>query len=130
AQLCHWQPDPAAQSSGSTPGLVAALGKLERVLRPGSRLLLTVDAHTLDDDALSRLRHLHVHHDLLIALLVDPLELSLPKAGALPLSDGRRTLWLDAGSASGRAGWQRAAGAAWREQLQALRRLGISARAV
>ncbi|MCK7594560.1 DUF58 domain-containing protein [Pseudomarimonas salicorniae] len=129
AQLCRWQPL-ASASTPSQPGLAGPLARLERLLRPGSRLLLTVDAHTLDEGALRRLAHLRIHHDLMVALLVDPLEQRAPSAPALPVSDGETTLWLDAGAGTSRTRWNQALGSVWRTRLGELHRAGISARAV
>lgn len=128
AQLCRWQPQPGARGDGQ--GMGAALLQLERVIRPGSRLLLTVDAHALDEASLRRLQHLRQHHDLLVALLVDPLESRPPPSGAFPVSDGERTLWLAAGHAAERSQWSKMLGGAWQQRLEQLHRWGISARPV
>jgi uncharacterized protein (DUF58 family) len=130
AQLCRWQPFAAAGPSVGPLPLAQALAPLERLLRPGSRLLLTVDAHALDAQAMRRLQHLHRHHDLLVAVLVDPLELSAPRAGRYPVSDGEQVLWLSAASAGERRRWEEQLAATWRERLDALHRQAISARLV
>jgi uncharacterized protein (DUF58 family) len=130
AQLCRWQPQVSSTEPTQPVPLAQALGQIERLLRPGSRLLLTVDAHALDAPAMRRLQHLHRHHDLLVALLVDPLERAAPRAGCYPVSDGERTLWLSAAGASERRRWEEQLAAAWRERLDALHRQAISARLV
>lgn len=130
AQLCRWQARPEEASTRSCVALSGTLAALERILRPGSRLLAVVDPHVLDGAALERLRHLRLHHDLLVALVVDPLELHAPPAGTYPVADGERTALLDARSADSRRAWSRGLGARWRDALSVLRRHGISARAV
>lgn len=130
SQLCRWQPEPRATPAGGVVPLDASLFQLERLVRPGSRLLMTLDAHSLDDAAMRRLQHLRLHHDLMVALLVDPLELSAPRAGSFPIAHAGRTLWLSAQSAADRARWTRQLGEVWRERLDVLHRRGISARAV
>lgn len=130
AQLCRWQPDPDQASAVSTVSLDLTLRQIERLVRPGSRLLLSIDAHTLDEAAMRRLQHLRLHHDLMVALLVDPLELAAPRSGSFPVGHAGQTLWLSAQTASDRARWMQQLGGVWRDRLEALHRSGISARAV
>lgn len=127
AQLCRWQALPGESARATLP-LSAVLSRLERLLRPGSRILLVVDPHGLDEPAMRRLRHLRIHHDLLVALLVDPVERRPPSAAALPVSDGRETRWIG-GTGRARTGGHEAAGLLQR-CLEDLHRHAISARAV
>jgi uncharacterized protein (DUF58 family) len=129
AQLCRWQPAPREVGPGLIP-MASALAKLERVIRPGSRLLIIADAHAVDAATLKRLEHLRLHHDVLVALMVDPLELRAPPNGGYPVSDGVRTVWLDASNAKARQQWGRTLGGVWRAQSEELRRIGIGVRVV
>ncbi len=124
AQICRWQALPG--EAGAAPmAMSAVLARLERVLRPGSRILLAVDPHSLDEPAQRRLRHLRVHHDLLVALLVDPVERSLPASGSLPVSNGQEVRWL--GNAPGRKHPGPRGAALIQQRLDALHRDAISA---
>ena len=83
---------------GARRGTLRVLDALYRVLRPGSHILLLLDARSLDpasDRALTRLR---AHHDLAACLLVDPIEATAPRPQRYRVSDGqtRGTLVLDA----------------------------------
>jgi len=114
----------------STHALAPTLDRLARLLRPGSHVLLLLDPRSVDAGALVSLGRLRVHHDLVAALLVDPLELAAPPPARYPVIAGplRRLLALD----------QRPARSAWSahftEQLghadDCLRRAGIRARPV
>lgn len=128
AQMCGWQALPGESGQDMLP-MAAVLAKLERLLRPGSRILLAVDPHSLDDAALRRLQHLRVHHDLLVALLVDAVELQLPAGPALPVSNGREVRWMGGPAERQGEGRGRFAGML-QSRLDALHTHGISARVV
>ena len=69
--------------------------KLKRVLKPGSLLILISDFYTLDDASEPLLRRLKKHNDLIAYHVADPLELTAPKAGLYPITDGIQTSYLD-----------------------------------
>lgn len=128
--LVRWQPRPQAAASVAGVPLSTTLDALYRVLRPGSHILLLLDARSLDpasDRALSRLR---AHHDLAACLLVDPIEATAPRPQRYRVSDGhtRGTLVLDA--AVQRERWREHFDSLHRDALDRLRRGGARARLV
>ncbi|HEY2346136.1 MAG TPA: DUF58 domain-containing protein [Xanthomonadaceae bacterium] len=120
--LVRWYAQPPAQDAG----LGHALGTAARLLHPGASLVVLADASSLADIADGRLAMLATHHDLLVVLLADPLELHPPRE-RLPftLGDARIDLDLDAAVARGR--WRRAFSETLQAQTQRLRRLGARA---
>ncbi len=81
----------------STPasGLAAALAQLERLIQPGSSILLLSDFLQPDAEAERRLIYLARRNDVLAVQLYDPMERQLPPAGRCALSDGARRLVVD-----------------------------------
>lgn len=92
AALVQWSdgepPVPAAQ------GLGQALEGLAPQLRPGSRLLLLIDAGSLDERALAQIVRLRAHHDIAACLLADALELAPPPPGRYLVASGGVRRWL------------------------------------
>ncbi len=110
-------------------GLDVALEHAERVLRPGSRLLVLADPASLAAVPARRWPALAMHSQVLVLLPVDPLEAN-PPAGPLALAlDGRR-LELDLGSARHRRRWLDAYGAPLEDALAKLPSWGVRAAAL
>lgn len=86
-------------------GLDAALAVAGRVLRPGSRVVVLADPGSLDAVQDARLSQLCMHQDVIVALLVDPLELAPPSARLAFMADGRRQL-LDLADPGVRTAWR------------------------
>jgi uncharacterized protein (DUF58 family) len=105
----------------SVEGLNAALQELQKVVRPGTTVIVVSDfADGLDPfptvlKQLGRLGRQAQVHGILIS---DPFERAAPPAGRYPLSDGRRRQTLDLAG--------REASARWTERYQA-RRDGLAA---
>jgi len=76
-----------------------ALGRLRRVARPGSMILLISDFRGLDDTAESHLFQLARHNDVMLVYIYDPLEAQLPPAGYYRVSDARFTKSIDTSDA-------------------------------
>jgi uncharacterized protein (DUF58 family) len=110
--------------------LAPSLDRLGRLLRPGSHVLLLLDPRSIDDAAGLALVRLRAHHDLVAALLVDPLELGPPLAQRYPVVGHglRRVLALD--EAPARQAWSAHFAAQLEDALQRLRRSGVRARPV
>jgi uncharacterized protein (DUF58 family) len=72
-----------------------ALGRLRRVTRPGSMLLLISDFRGLDDQSEAHLYQLAKHNDLILVYVYDPLEAKLPPAGYYRISDNLATKAID-----------------------------------
>ncbi|MBF0185279.1 MAG: DUF58 domain-containing protein [Magnetococcales bacterium] len=75
--------------------LEESLMRLRRITRPGSRLFLFSDWNPPSDRLLLHLSQLARHNELLLTMLYDPLEYTLPPPGRYPLQDGERLLLLD-----------------------------------
>ncbi len=102
---------PAGAESLQRPsGLGNALGRLQRLARPGALTVIISDFYELDEDAERRLRALRRHQDVRALWITDPLEDLPPPPGRYAVTDGQRQAWLDARSNSVRkqyhAGWE------------------------
>jgi uncharacterized protein (DUF58 family) len=87
---------PTALSTAGRPGaLDEALGRLRRVVRPGSLIFMFSDFYSLTSDAGQHLNRLCPHNDLVACRISDPLELAAPSAGRYRITDGRRSSVLD-----------------------------------
>ena len=99
-----------ARSLQRPAGLANALGRLQRLARPGALTPLISDFYELSEDAERRLSALRRHQDLRALWLTDPLEDLPPPPGRYAVTDGQRRAWLDARSARVRQqyheGWE------------------------
>ena len=82
--LVRWYAAPPEDDAG----LAAALDQAQRVLRPGSRLIVLADPASIAAIDPHRWPAFALHHDTTVLLLVDPLERDPPKA-ALPFATRR-----------------------------------------
>lgn len=103
--LVRWQPVGRAASTRERAPLSRALDHLGRLLRPGSRVLLLLDARSVDEAASSALIRLHTHHDLAALLIADAIELAAPAPGDYRISDGNATTHAHLESGEARARW-------------------------
>jgi uncharacterized protein (DUF58 family) len=87
-------------------GLAPALEHAQRVLRPGSRLVVLADPRSVAQVPEIRWPSLAGHHEVIVLLLTDALEQAPPKA-ALPFQSGDHRLELDLGNAGQRQRWGR-----------------------
>ncbi|MGY1423959.1 DUF58 domain-containing protein [Lysobacter sp. A289] len=99
--LVRWYAGPPDEDAG----LGVALDHAQRLLRPGSRLLVLADPHSLADIAERRWSVLSQHHEVVVLLLTDPLELSPPTA-TLPFRSGDQRIELDLDSPARRKQWR------------------------
>ncbi|HTA64174.1 MAG TPA: DUF58 domain-containing protein [Xanthomonadaceae bacterium] len=120
--LVRWYAQPPAQDAG----LGHALATAARLLHPGASLVVPADAASLADVADSRLAALATHHDLLVVLLADPLELNPPRE-RLPFALGDARIEIDLDAAVARVRWQRAFAEAVQTQMRRLQRMGARA---
>ena len=72
--LVRWYAQPPAEDEGLPVGLEHA----RRLLRPGSRLVLLADPASVAAVPAERWPALAMHHELIVLLFVDPLEISPP----------------------------------------------------
>jgi uncharacterized protein (DUF58 family) len=117
-------------ATGTDTRLPDTLDRLARLLRPGSHLLLLLDPRSVDADAISAVRRLSAHHDLIAGLLVDPIERQPPPAARYPVAaaGARRVLALDETPA--REAWARHFDEQLQQALQGLSRSGVRAQAI
>jgi uncharacterized protein (DUF58 family) len=88
---------PAWQSHGRSVKVDCskALTRLRRVARPGSLVFLISDFRDLDEAAASQIGILSGSSEIVMILIFDPLEQSLPRSGYYRLSDGEDELLVD-----------------------------------
>ncbi|MBF8270610.1 MAG: DUF58 protein, partial [Gammaproteobacteria bacterium] len=72
-----------------------ALSRLRRVARPGSLIFLISDFRDMDDPALAQISTLSANNEVVMIMLYDPLEKSLPAVGRYRVSDGAEELLVD-----------------------------------
>jgi uncharacterized protein (DUF58 family) len=72
------------------------LDRLRRVLRPGSLVFLISDFADLARQQVTDLRRMAIHNEVIMVQVYDALEAKLPPPGRYPVSDGRRSLVIDA----------------------------------
>lgn len=100
--LVRWYAGPPADDTG----LAVALDHAQRLLRPGSRMVLLADPASVAAIAERRWPALAQHHEVIVLLLTDPLETQAPKR-MLPFSSNGHRLELDLASAPQRQRWLR-----------------------
>ncbi|MGQ4584465.1 DUF58 domain-containing protein [Lysobacter sp. F60174L2] len=98
--LTRWYSRPPADDAG----LAVALDHAQRLLRPGSRLVVLADPHSIAGLPARRWPVLAQHHEVIVLLLTDPLELA-PPAATLPFRSGGSRVELDLGDAHRRQRW-------------------------
>lgn len=99
--LARWY----AQPPSGDAGLEVALDHAARLLRPGARLTVLADARSASKISATRWSGLALHHEVVVIVLVDPLELS-PPARALSFDVRGERIAVDLGSQAARARWQ------------------------
>lgn len=99
--LARWY----AQPPSGDAGLEVALDHAARLLRPGARLTVLADARSASKISATRWSGLALHHEVVVIVLVDPLELS-PPARALSFDVRGERIAVDLGSPAARVRWQ------------------------
>jgi uncharacterized protein (DUF58 family) len=114
-------------------GFAVALDHADRLLRPGSRLVVLADPLSVAALPASRWPTLAQHREVVVLLMCDPLERDPPRA-RLPFAVGRsgaadtpQRIELDLAAAAQRQRWQAAFAAPLDEALAILARSGIRA---
>jgi uncharacterized protein (DUF58 family) len=95
-----------AHAPAEDAGLAVALDHAQRLLRPGSRVVVLADPRSLVPLPQQRWLALAQHHEVIVLLLTDPLETAPPKA-SLPFSSNGHRVELDLASAPQRQRWLR-----------------------
>jgi uncharacterized protein (DUF58 family) len=99
--LVRWYARPPQDDAG----LEVALDHAQRLLRPGSRLLVLADPQSVVAIAPHRWPALSQHHEVIVLLLTDPLDDAPPKS-PLPFQHGDSRIELDLASAAQRQAWR------------------------
>ena len=120
--LVRWYAAPP----GDDAGLGVALDHATRLLRPGSRLIVLADPASVAALDPRRWAGLAVHHEVVVLLLVDPLERDPPR-DMLPFVAGGRRIELDLASAPQRQRWRHAFVDPLQAALEALPARGVRA---
>ncbi len=128
AALVQWSEDKPAPAQDRS--LAQALEQISPLLRPGSRILLLLDAGSIDAPALRMLARLRSHHDLAACLLADALELRPPPPGRYLASLGGQRRWLQRNRLDDPQDWLSPVQARRAEVRADLRRSGVRARVV
>ena len=118
--LVRWYSQPPADDAG----LDVALSHAMRVLRPGSRLVVLGDPVSVSAIEERRWPALALHHEVLVLLLVDPLERDPPRA-ALPFAGDAHRIQLDLASAPQRQRWRNTFVAPLEAALERLPKRGV-----
>lgn len=123
--LARWYAQPPVDDAC----LPVALDHAQRLLRPGSRLVVLADAGSVAAIAERRWPALAQHHEVIVLLFTDPLE-SAPPHAALPFhSDGRR-IELDLAAAGQHQRWHREFVAPVAAAIESLSARGVRAMAL
>ncbi|MCN4143815.1 MAG: DUF58 domain-containing protein [Thiohalomonas sp.] len=72
--------------------------RIQKVIHPGSIVLMASDFHQFNDAFLKHIRHIARHNDLLMAHIYDSLERRLPPPGQYGISNGIESQSLDTGN--------------------------------
>ncbi len=99
--LARWY----AQPPSGDAGLEVALDHAVRLLRPGARLTVLADARSAGRISATRWSGLALHHEVVVIVLVDPLELA-PPARAVTFDVRGERIAIDLSTQTGRARWQ------------------------
>ncbi len=118
--LVRWYTQPPQEDAG----LAVALDHADRVLRPGSRLLVLADPMSVVALPESRWPTLAQHREVVVLLLSDPLERDPPRA-ALPFFAAGRRVELDLAAAAPRQRWQQTFIAPIDHAMSVLKRSGV-----
>lgn len=119
--LVRWYAQPPAEDAG----LASALDHAQRLLRPGSRLLLLADPGSIAAIPAQRWPALAAHHEVVVLLLVDPLEQSPPQSQLLFAGAGAHRVELDLAAEGQRQRWREAFVAPVHAALAALPARGV-----
>ncbi|GAB3381349.1 DUF58 domain-containing protein [Lysobacter fragariae] len=98
--LVRWYAQPPEDDAG----LSVALDHAQRLLRPGSRLIVLADPRSVAGIAERRWPALAQHHEVIVLLLTDPLEAAPPDA-ALPFNTAGHRVEIDLAASAQRQRW-------------------------
>lgn len=114
--------------SGDSQPLFRQLQRLQKLVTPGSDLIVISDFSQLDERCATLLRGLRRHTRVLAISVVDPLELSLPdyRGQSLMATDGDFELSLDFASKEFKQNYEKNSSALKQQQMELLTSAGIN----
>lgn len=124
--VAHTDPRLGLEAPARASGLNDALGRLRRVTRPGSLVVLISDFYGLDDDSNSQLARLRQHNDVMAVQVVDAIEEGPPAGGLYGIESAGRSGFLDTRSAASRRAYQDYFGQHHQQVADTMRRSAIS----
>lgn len=104
-----WEPSMRRQIDPkvATDSFNAAIQRLERVVHPGSLVVIASDFRGMNPEAESRLNRLGRHSDTVLMFVHDPIEAEPPRQGHYWVSDGEREQYIDTGNTRLTEQWTR-----------------------
>lgn len=123
--LVRWYARPPEDDEG----LAVALERARRLLRPGARLVVLADPASVAAVPAERWPGLSQHHEVIVLLFTDPLELQ-PPTQPLPVQSAGQRVELDLGNAAQRRQWQASFVEPVRTALAALPARGVRVQAL
>lgn len=106
ASLSRYTKEEAANNGSEARSFSDVLIRLQRVLRPGSLIVLISDFYQMDEESERHLSRLRQNNDLLAYQICDPLELAPPKPQPYAISNGNEEMLLDTRVAEVSAAYQ------------------------
>ena len=106
AGLSHYSQASHAMKDSGTHAFEQALIRIQRLVKPGSIVVVISDFYHWQDRHERLLRRLSGHHDLLAYHICDPLELGPPLPQVYGMSDGQNDVLIDTSIDSVRFGYQ------------------------
>lgn len=100
--VAHTDPRIGIDAPAHDGGLNTALGRLRRVARPGSLVVLISDFYGIDDDSARHLSWLRRHNDVVALQIVDAIEEGPPPSGRYGVDTPGGRAVLDTGSRAAR----------------------------
>ena len=127
AGLERWQLE-AGQFADAMPAPTSAeeaLHRVQRHARAGARLLLLLDEQDASEGMIRQCGQMQRHHDVLVGLLVDPIEYEPVPPGRYPVRVGETRAWLGLGDAAIGEAWRAHFHSRWADISAALRERGV-----
>jgi uncharacterized protein (DUF58 family) len=102
----HSDPRIGVNAQAHPGALNTALGRLRRISRPGSLIVLLGDYYGIDEDSGNHLLRMRQHCDVVAIQIVDPLEQAPPPPGRYAVAAGDRQGILDTRATAARKAYQ------------------------
>ena len=84
--------------SDHAPDKLAAVTRLRSVTHPGSLIFMISDFRDMTDKAFAQVANIARNNDIIMLRISDPFEVELPTSGSYKLTDGSKSLQLQASS--------------------------------